>query len=87
MTNVPEISERDEIKFTPDFEISLPGTLTTNDKDYSVAVQKLRNSYKSIEDNKSKKSIIYIDNKTHKQYSYIQYIANKKKWLKEVIPK
>jgi hypothetical protein len=86
MTYVPEIFERN-IEFIPDFEISLPGTLTTNDKDYSVAVQKLRNSYKSIEDNKSKKSIIYIDNKTHKQYSYIQYIANKKKWLKEVIPK
>jgi hypothetical protein len=86
MTYVPEIFERN-IEFIPDFEISLPGTLTTNDKDYSVAVQKLRNSYKSIEDIKSKKSIIYIDNKTHKQYSYIQYIANKKKWLKDVIPK
>jgi hypothetical protein len=86
MLNVPEISERD-IQFIPDFEISLPSTTVTNDKDYSVAVQKLRNSYKSIEDNKSKKSIIYIDNKTPKQYSYIEYIANKKKWLKEVIPK
>lgn len=85
MKCVPEISERD-IQFIPDFEISLPGTQST-EKDYSVVVQKLRNSYKSIEDNKAKKSIIYIDNKTPKQYSYIEYLANKKKWLKEVIPK
>jgi len=85
MTSVPEVSERD-IQFIPDFEISLPGTQST-EKDYSVVVQKLRNSYKSIEDNKAKKSIIYIDNKTPKQYSYIEYLANKKKWLKDVIPK
>lgn len=85
MTRVPEISERD-IQFIPDFEISLPGKQST-EKDYSVVVQKLRNSYKSIEDNKTKKSIIYIDNNTPKQYSYIEYLANKKKWLKEVIPK
>ena len=57
------------------------------EKNYSVVVQKLRSSYKNIEDNKAKKSIIYIDNKTPKQYSYIEYLANKKKWLKEVIPK
>lgn len=85
MKCVPEISERD-VQFIPDFEISLPGIQST-EKDYSIAVQKLRNSYKSIEDNKAKKSIIYIDNKTPKQYSYIEYLANKKKWLKEVIPK
>jgi len=85
MKCVPEISERD-IQFIPDFEISLPGT-QSSEKDYSIVVQKLRNSYKSIEDNKAKKSIIYIDNKTPKQYSYIEYLANKKKWLKEVIPK
>lgn len=86
MKCVPEISERNDIQFIPDFEISLPGTQSA-EKDYSVVVQKLRNSYKSIEDSKAKKSIIYIDNKTPKQYSYIEYIANKKKWLKEVIPK
>lgn len=85
MKCVPEISERD-IQFIPDLEISLPGTQST-EKDYSVVVQKLRNSYKCIEDNRAKKSIIYIDNKTPKQYSYIEYIAKKKKWLKEVIPK
>lgn len=86
MTLVPEISERD-INFEPDFEINVPSTTVTTDKDYSVAVQKLRNSYKGIEDNKAKKSIVYIDNKTPKQYSYIEYLANKRKWLKEVIPK
>jgi hypothetical protein len=86
MTNLPEISERN-IQFDNDFEILVPSTLATNDKDYSDAVQKLRNSYKCIEDNKSKKSIIYIDNKTPKKYSYLEYLANKKKWLKEVIPK
>lgn len=86
MAYVPEISERD-IQFIPDFEISIPVTLASNDKDYSVAVQKLRNSYKCIEDNKTKKSIVYLDNKTPKQYSYIEYLANRKKWLKEVIPK
>jgi hypothetical protein len=85
ISNVPEISKRN-IEFIPDFEISLPCTLVNNNRDYSDAIQKLRNSYKSIEDNKSKKSIVYIDNKTPKQYSYIEYIANKKKWLKEVIP-
>ena len=86
MTNLPEISERN-IQFIPDFEILVPSTLATNDKDYSDAVQKLRNSYKCFEDTKSKKSIISIDNKTPKKYSYLEYLANKKKWLKEVIPK
>lgn len=86
MTNVPEMPERN-IHFIPDFEISSLDTLAINVKDYSVAVQKLRNSYKSVEDNKSKKSIMYIDDKSLKQYSYIQYMSNKKKWLKEVIPK
>lgn len=86
MTSVPEISERD-IQFIPDFEISVPDTLATTERDYSVAVQKLRNSYKYIEDNKTKKSIVYIDDKTPRQYSYIEYVANKKKWLKEVIPR
>lgn len=86
MKCVPEISERD-IHFIPDFQISVPDTLPTTERDYSIAVQKLRNSYKCIEDNKTKKSIVYIDDKSPKQYSYIEYVANKKKWLKEIIPK
>jgi len=69
-----------------DFEISFPRR-ADNIKDYSSAVQKLRNSYKCIDENKCKKSIVYIDNKTPKQYSYLEYVANKKKWMKEVIPR
>jgi hypothetical protein len=88
MSNVPEISDRNEILFEPDFEISIPDIpLRVAEKDYSGAVQKLRNSYKCIEENKTKRSIVYIDNKTPKQYSYIEYVANKKKWLKEIIPR
>ncbi len=86
MSNVPDISDRNEIHFVPDFEISIPVTATT-EKDYSSIVQKLRNSYKCIEETKAKKSVVYIDNKTPKQYSYIEYLANKKKWLKEITPK
>ena len=87
ITNVPEISERDPIKLVQDFEISMPTSLTNDDKDYSSVVQKLRNSYKNIEDTKAKKSIVRVDIKTPKQYSYIEYMTKKKKWLKDVIPK
>lgn len=86
MSDVPEISDGHEIYFDPDFEISSP-LPENNEKDYSSVVQKLRNSYKNHEETKSKKSIVYIDNKTSKQYSYIEYVANRKKWLKEVIPR
>lgn len=86
MLSVPEFSERKQIEFDEDFEISFPRR-ADNIKDYSSAVQKLRNSYKCIDENKCKKSIVYIDNKTPKQYSYLEYVANKKKWMKEVIPR
>lgn len=86
ISNIPETYDRDGIHFTSDFEISLP-VRGNNEKDYSGIVRKLRESYKSLEDNKSKKSIVYIDNINSKQYSYIQYAENKKKWLKQVIPK
>tara|TARA_B100000767_G_C19698441_1_gene507274 strand:- start:188 stop:841 length:654 start_codon:yes stop_codon:yes gene_type:complete len=87
MTNVPENSERNIINFIPDFEISLPVIKTNVEKDYSTMVQKLRNSYRCIDEIKSKKSIIYVDNKTPKEYSYLEYLANRKKWLKEIIPR
>lgn len=87
LANVPEISERNTIKFIPDFEISLPPVRTTTEKDYSSVLQKLRNSYTCIDENKSKKSIMYIDNKSTNEYSYIQYATNKKRWLKQIIPR
>ncbi len=86
LANVTEISERNIIKFNPDFEISPPIRLNI-EKDYSYVLQKLRNSYRCIDDNKSKKSIVYIDDKIPKEYSYIEYVANKKRWLKQIIPK
>tara|TARA_B110000971_G_scaffold221010_1_gene266457 strand:- start:3952 stop:4599 length:648 start_codon:yes stop_codon:yes gene_type:complete len=84
--NVPNISKREDISCNIDFEISF-ATETNSSKDYSQIVHKLRNSYKSIDENRLKKSIIFVDNKIPKQYSYLEYMANKKKWIKEVIPR
>ncbi len=84
--NVQDISGRENINCDPNFDISFP--IETNTlKDYSQIVHKLRNSYKNVDDNKVKRSALFIDEKCHKQYNYIEYMANKKKWLKEVIPK
>lgn len=83
---IPDITKRVEVSCNIDFEIAF-ATETNSAKDYSQIVQKLRNCYRSIDESKAKKSIIFIDNKTPKQYSYLEYMANKKKWIKEVIPR
>ena len=84
--SIQDNQNREIIHCNMQFELSF-ATATTKLKEYSQIVQKLRNSYSCIDENKGKKSIVFIDNKTHKQYSYIEYMTNKKKWLKDVIPK
>jgi len=84
--DVQDISMRENIQYKPDFEITFPIEINTL-KDYSQIVHKLRTSYKNIDDTKVKRSTLFIDEKCHKQYNYIEYMASKKKWLKEVIPK
>jgi hypothetical protein len=84
--SIQDIQIRENIQCNIQFELSF-ATEPTKLKEYSQVVQKLRNSYRYIDENKAKKNIVFIDNKTHKQYSYIEYMTNKKKWLKDVIPK
>jgi len=84
--NVKDLTDREEIRCNLDFDISFP-TEINGTKDYSQVIHKLRNSYKTIDENKAKGGTIFIDTKTPKQLSYLQYVANKKKWMKEVIPR
>jgi hypothetical protein len=47
-------------------------------------IEKLRRNYESIEADKKNNSIIKIDCKSSKEYSYLEYMNNKKKWLKSM---
>ena len=71
------------------FEISFEKE-TKNSKDYNQVLQKLKNSYKTLGDAKIARQIIILDKKetsASKQMNYIEYMTNKKKWLKDVLPK
>jgi len=47
-------------------------------------INNIRNNYETIEINKKNNSIINLDCKSVKEYSYLQYMNNKHKWLKSM---
>ncbi len=65
-------------------------------KNIQEVVNSLRSRYQQIKDEKDSKKIIYDEKifkdrkkllKSDKEVSYLEYVANKKKWLKDVVPK
>jgi hypothetical protein len=47
-------------------------------------IEKLRKNYEDIDTHKKNNSIINLDFKPSKEYSYLEYMNNKKKWLKSM---
>lgn len=59
-------------------------------REISQILNKLKNSYLTLEQEKEKKKIVVLnknDIKQSKQLSYINYMNNKNKWIKEVFPR
>ncbi len=65
-------------------------------KNIEEVINNLRSRYQVIKDEKDSKKIVYDENlvkerkkliKSDKEMSYLDYIKNKKKWLKETVPK
>ncbi len=59
-------------------------------REISQILNKLKNSYLNLEQEKEKKKIVVLnknDIKQSKQLSYINYMNNKNKWIKEVFPR
>lgn len=59
-------------------------------KDISSILNKIRTTYHNIEESKKKKSIIELDKedkRQQQQYSYLTFMADKRKWLKKIVPK
>jgi hypothetical protein len=69
------------------FEICKPIVVPSSITDI---VKKLRRSYSKIEDDKKEKSTVILSKqemRSAKELSYLEYIKNKKKWMKNVMPK
>jgi hypothetical protein len=69
-----------------------PPVVTFQPKSIDNAIKRVRHSYEQIEEQRKHKSIAIIEhsegNCSHnKQIAYIDYMRDKKKWLKEVIPR
>jgi len=91
LKKIPEICiprKLHEIKeIDTSFEICKPD-MTPNSID--DIIKKLRKSYSKIEDDKKEKSIAALSKKETrfaKEISYLEYIQNKKKWIKSITPK
>lgn len=77
-------------------EIRLFEEKETYPKNIQEVVNNLRSRYQMLKDKKDAKKIVYDENlvkerkkalKSDKEISYLEFVANKKKWIKEVIPK
>tara|TARA_B100000902_G_C27319991_1_gene923721 strand:- start:3128 stop:3787 length:660 start_codon:yes stop_codon:yes gene_type:complete len=82
--------------------IKIPGDLIQIDREINLCkpdfqpksiediIDKLRKNYREIENKRKEKAIIDIDaenSSMNKQIAYIDFMKQKKKWLKDVIPK
>jgi len=69
------------------FEICKPVTIPSSMDDI---IKKIKVGYSKIEDEKKEKSIVVLSKqemKSAREVSYLEYIKNKKKWIKNVNPK
>ncbi len=90
-----DVNPSREISITLPFDIEL-GKEKTCPKNIQEVINIIRTKYKILNNEKNRKKIVYDEDtvkerrqilKSKKELSYIQFMENKKKWMKEVVPK
>ncbi len=65
-------------------ELIYENTMSLNPISIENVIDDLRTSYENIKMHKKNNSIVSLDSKSSKEYSYLEYMNNKKKWLKSM---